>query len=326
MISVVMAVYNGEKYLCEQLDSIVTQSLLPDEIIIMDDMSTDATFEILQKYSSQYLSIIWKIFRNNKNIGWRRNFIEGLKKAEGEFVFFCDQDDIWYKEKIETMFLCMKSNIKIKLLASTYTPIYENGNQYIEKKILKNFKQTNTVKQVKFTEKFLYVDLPGCVYLLHRDLVKKIIEKWYYPSAHDSIAWRIAMIDDSLYILDRPLIYFRRHNKSATAKKRNSYKEKISDCLFWKQVIDNLLYYLQSSNNSLNKQKILLKAQRFVGTRLHFYETKNPFRWFICWKYYKYYFSLKSLLGDLYYVLKERLNNENTSSNTGTCWFKRNSK
>ncbi|WGS63887.1 glycosyltransferase [Marinitoga aeolica] len=97
---VVMCTYNGEKFLEEQLDSILNQSKKIDKIYITDDNSTDNTIEILKKYEREYYEII-DLKINDKNIGYIKNFEKTLKRAKEDIIFLADQDDIWQKYKIE---------------------------------------------------------------------------------------------------------------------------------------------------------------------------------------------------------------------------------
>ena len=98
-VSVVMCTYNGEVFLREQLDSIVTQTHPIHELIIQDDCSTDHTAEIVTEYAQRYPYI--RFHRNTQNLGFNRNFQDALSKATGDFVAIADQDDIWYPEKIQ---------------------------------------------------------------------------------------------------------------------------------------------------------------------------------------------------------------------------------
>ena len=92
MISVAMATYNGERYIRQQLDSILNQSVQDFEIVICDDCSTDGTWDILQEYQSKFPAI--RCFRNEKNLGFKANFEKAMSLCEGEFVALSDQDDI----------------------------------------------------------------------------------------------------------------------------------------------------------------------------------------------------------------------------------------
>ena len=124
MISLVMATYNGEKYLYEQLDSIRCQTMPPDEVIICDDCSKDSTVNMIQKYIDKYQLKHWNVCENEKNKGYSKNFSDALKLAKGDIIFLADQDDIWMLDKIEKMTDIMTSNESIELLASNVKPFY----------------------------------------------------------------------------------------------------------------------------------------------------------------------------------------------------------
>lgn len=101
LVSVVLCTYNGEKYLQQQIDSILQQTYSNLEIIIVDDASSDSTVAILQNYSRADKRI--KYFINAENIGYNKNFEKGFLLASSEFIAISDQDDIWELHKIETM-------------------------------------------------------------------------------------------------------------------------------------------------------------------------------------------------------------------------------
>jgi glycosyltransferase involved in cell wall biosynthesis len=98
-VSVVMATYNGEEYLSEQIDSILAQSYPVYELIIQDDCSTDGTTDIVRRYMEKYTFI--KLFVNERNVGFNENFRLAAMHATGDFVAFSDQDDIWFPQKLE---------------------------------------------------------------------------------------------------------------------------------------------------------------------------------------------------------------------------------
>lgn len=98
-VSVVMATYNGEKYLREQLDSIINQTYPIHEIIIQDDCSIDGTIAIIEEYAREYSNIMF--FVNDNNLGINQNFKTAVMRATGDFIALSDQDDIWFPDKIE---------------------------------------------------------------------------------------------------------------------------------------------------------------------------------------------------------------------------------
>ena len=101
-ISIAMATYNGGKYLQKQLDSFLTQTRLPDELVVTDDCSSDNTIQIIQAFAETApFEVKWK--QNENNLGYTANFNEALIRTTGDLVFLCDQDDVWFSEKIERM-------------------------------------------------------------------------------------------------------------------------------------------------------------------------------------------------------------------------------
>lgn len=99
-VSVVIATYNGEKYIREQLDSVLAQTLKPDEIIVSDDFSTDRTWEILEDYKLEFPSL-FHLYRNKGKHGPHSNFKYAFQFVTCDIVAPCDQDDIWMPEKLE---------------------------------------------------------------------------------------------------------------------------------------------------------------------------------------------------------------------------------
>ena len=95
MISVCIATYNGEKYLREQLDSILPQLAESDEVIVSDDGSTDGTIDLITSLNDPRI----KIVSNSGRKGYVGNFENALKHTTGDYIFLSDQDDIWYPNK-----------------------------------------------------------------------------------------------------------------------------------------------------------------------------------------------------------------------------------
>lgn len=99
-ISVALCTYNGEKYIRQQLESILNQSVAVSEVVIVDDCSSDATETVVLEMKTHYPQIL-KYFRNDTNLGFRSNFEKALTKCTGDYIFFSDQDDVWKGNKVE---------------------------------------------------------------------------------------------------------------------------------------------------------------------------------------------------------------------------------
>jgi hypothetical protein len=98
-LSIALASYNGERYIGEQLDSIVKQTRLPDELVISDDASVDATPAIIEDFARQAPFPV-RLLRNSERLGSTRNFETAINACSGDVIFLCDQDDVWYPAKI----------------------------------------------------------------------------------------------------------------------------------------------------------------------------------------------------------------------------------
>lgn len=128
-ISVVLTMYNGSRFLHEQLESIRVQSRQADEVIICDDCSIDNSREVAQNYIIAHdLQTSWRLVCNPQNIGYTKNFINGVTLANGDVIVFSDQDDIWEISKLELVADCYERNGDTLALITSYTVIDEEGN------------------------------------------------------------------------------------------------------------------------------------------------------------------------------------------------------
>lgn len=101
MITVCIATFNGEKYIREQLNSILFQLSLQDEVIVSDDGSTDNTISIIKSFNDNRIKIIDGVHRHSPTL----NFENALKEAKGDYIFLADQDDVWKDDKVK---ICLK--------------------------------------------------------------------------------------------------------------------------------------------------------------------------------------------------------------------------
>ena len=97
-----MAVYNGERFIQEQLNSLLRQTRLPDELVVSDNSSTDGTLEIVYKFAVRAPFSV-RIFVNERNLGVSKNFERAIRECTGDIIFLSDSDDVWYADKIKRM-------------------------------------------------------------------------------------------------------------------------------------------------------------------------------------------------------------------------------
>ena len=123
-ISVCIATYNGEKYIKEQLSSILSQLEENDEVIISDDSSTDNTIQIVENFKDKRI----RIFREQKFKSPIYNFENAISKATGDIIFLSDQDDIWHKAKVHKIKQYL-SNEDITCIVTNASIIDEEGKE-----------------------------------------------------------------------------------------------------------------------------------------------------------------------------------------------------
>ncbi len=212
-ISVIIATYNGEAFIEEQLESIRLQSYPIDEVLIADDCSSDRTVEIVRKFIKKYGLKHWILQVNKRNLGWEHNFINLIFRASGDIIFYCDQDDIWLMDKIKIMVTAINRNEKILCLSSRYLPIDADEN-ILNGKNKKNH-ETGKVSKVSINDrKFFYVPL-GCTLAFRRELLKYMDKDFYFCGA-DRIIVRTAILIDGMYDIDLILIKHRFHYFNAS--------------------------------------------------------------------------------------------------------------
>ncbi|MGZ4160188.1 MAG: glycosyltransferase, partial [Neobacillus sp.] len=119
-VSVAMATYNGEKYLKQQIDSILSQLSSEDELIISDDHSSDQTLVIIEKYMKEDPRV--KLFMNEES-GVTSNFENAIKRTKNDIIFLSDQDDVWKPEKVETVKSYYEKNPGVQMIMSDITVV-----------------------------------------------------------------------------------------------------------------------------------------------------------------------------------------------------------
>jgi len=127
-ISVALCTYNGERYIREQLGSILQQSHKVDEIIICDDVSSDNTITIVEEYANKYPGI-FNIYRNENNLRSNKNFEKAVQLCTGDYIFFSDQDDVWRNDKVAATMQIFTANPRAEGVFSNAALIDGEGKQ-----------------------------------------------------------------------------------------------------------------------------------------------------------------------------------------------------
>jgi glycosyltransferase involved in cell wall biosynthesis len=218
-ISVCLATYNGEKYIKEQLDSILIQLGENDEVIISDDCSTDKTIDIIKSLDDERIIV----YPNRINVGYTKNFENAIANARGDIIFLSDQDDVWSINKIEKMskdlqnadFVVSDAEIVDKNLSLLHISHFMMYN--VRKGFLNNLLKTRYI---------------GACMAFKREILSKALP---FPTnshlcQHDYWIANIAEFYFTTYLECTPLIKYRRHDNNAStggAYSKNSIIKKL---------------------------------------------------------------------------------------------------
>lgn len=221
-----MATYNGEKYLAEQLDSIINQTYHNWNLLIRDDSSTDRTLEIIQDYQKKDNRI--KLLKDNKgNLGIVKNFEELLKNSESEFIMFSDQDDIWIENKLD-MYLKMIEKIKNKgFMIHSDAILFDKNKSNILKDTFISKKAINKGLENVFFNYFVQ----GATILISKEIKNFILPFPKEVYLHDRYIHLISELFFERIFVNEALIYYRQHGDNQIGAK-NTIRELLSKRYF----------------------------------------------------------------------------------------------
>lgn len=290
-IDILLATYNGEEYLREQIESILSQTYSEFRLLISDDCSSDNTKQILEEYEKKDKRVV--LYFQKENLGVIKNFEFLLKKVENEYYMFSDQDDIWKKDKIEK---------SVKKIEETNSDLIYTDLEVVDENLnttsssywkLKGF--YNKIKKYNnFESLYLNNFITGCTIISKKSLIQDFLP---LPNTskyvlHDYWIPLVISQKGKIEYIEEPLIMYRQHKNNKIGSKRKSDEIKSLDEIrklfitvkkeHFKVFIKNEDKFINESIKELNKQS--LKYYEML-------ETKNNinFRnWGLFFKLYKY--------------------------------------
>jgi glycosyltransferase involved in cell wall biosynthesis len=227
-ISVALCTYNGEKFIKEQLESILNQTVSVDEIIICDDNSKDKTVSICQEILSES-GKEYKIIVNEASLGVSNNFLKALKMTTGDYIFTCDQDDVWLEKKVEIFISeAEKSN---RLLYFSNGELVDSNNHSLNKTLWDsiNLKFSEIEGCASPLETILKRSIvTGAAMCVSRKLIEKvdsIPENWL----HDEWFSIIASVEKSITPINQMTFNYRQHQNNVVGAVSKDFKTKITN-------------------------------------------------------------------------------------------------
>ena len=205
MISVVLAAYKGEKYICTQIGSILGQLGGNDELIVSDDFPSGKTKDAIFNRFGDDSRIV---YLEGPSKGVIKNFEFAISRARGEYIFLCDQDDVWLDGKIQRVVEKLKNGADLVLHNALIVDgeLRETGETAFEINKTKKGFLRNIIKN----------SYQGCCMAFRAEMIKYILP---FPPAlpmHDQWIGLMAEKHGNVVFIDEPLILYRRHGGNVT--------------------------------------------------------------------------------------------------------------
>lgn len=262
MITIIMAVYNGQEYIREQLESLKDQTYTEWRLVIRDDRSSDKTAEIVKKFSDEVeQEVIFKV--NEKPSGSaKNNFALLINDAkESDYVMFCDQDDIWKKDKIEITFNKMKQAEERYgrdfplLVHGDVEVIDENGNINADSM----FEMSHINADSKLPQILIQNHVTGCTMMCNKKLIAGISEyaSSEYIIMHDYLAALYASVFGKIEVIRKPLLSYRQHSGNSVGAKNNN-----NPVYLLKRLTNGRKSYKEAMETSRNQVKFFVEIYR----------------------------------------------------------------
>jgi|TARA_B110000208_G_scaffold171887_1_gene214475 glycosyltransferase involved in cell wall biosynthesis len=283
-IAIVLSIYNGEKYLVEQIDSLLRQTYKNLVIVIRDDGSNDKSFAIVEKYASMHPKRFHLLALDNKNKGASSGFeflmeyvlanktTLGLEKA---YLMFCDQDDVWFDNKVEIQ---MDAMLRAED-AGRNCPVLIHSDLLVvssEKNVIaKSFVvfQGLEIKRNTFPNLIISNLITGCTTLINEALAVKALPISDKAIMHDWWLAIVAAAFGKVIFLDMPLIYYRQHENNTIGAKE-FVRPPLTRLSFWRRLV--------SSKTNPHLNEVGIQAAQFKRSFGRELSARNNLALFLC--------------------------------------------
>lgn len=297
-IAVLISTYNGEKYLKEQLDSILLQKFSRTNyrmnIFIRDDGSSDGTVNIIHNYSEKYSNIF--LMDSDKNLGFSLSFLTILKEISADYYFFSDQDDVWMPGKVELFLDMITKNNNDQFICGAFSDSWIADEQAISTgKRLLAFRSNQIFKgELKFEQQIFETFVPGsslCINKLARNKILNYnLNLLSQLEPHDFLIALIISYYGKLYFINTPTLFYRQTGENligARNTNKKSYlwrlkhiKNRVSDVQMAmavggyisdkKSQFSSEIYNISAGNFSFLKKLLFFMRYRHLVSPKHF--------------------------------------------------------
>ena len=265
-IAILLSTYNGELYLEQQIESIITQDYKNWKLFIRDDRSQDSTKEIIKKYSEKYNNIYF--IEEDCNKGAALSFMHLLSLIDSDYYMFCDQDDIWYDNKISTVFNILKetnNDQKKPVLVFSDSKVVDQDLRIIHD----SFWNYNKIFPKLILSQPDYISVfncaPGCTMIFNRELKNHLTDYDENIIMHDWYIMIKALQNGTVQYYDKALMLYRQHQNNVMGASKISFTNRFSKIFKIKYVLKS-----QIQDFCFVRQYTKINIFKFYGLKLKF--------------------------------------------------------
>lgn len=233
-VSVALCTHNGEEFIAEQVRSICAQTLIPDEIVLSDDASTDATVDIAIRAVSEFQTgarPVLRVLRNRKALGVTANFAQAIAACSGEFIALSDQDDVWVPVKIERMLEVFRRQSDL-LLLHTDARLVDSARRPIGYSLFLSLEvQPAELERLHHGQAFeVYLRrnlVTGATSMIRRSVLRAVLPFppcWLHDEWLGAVASSIGRVD----VLEELLIDYRQHGRNLIGARKLGVMETVA--------------------------------------------------------------------------------------------------
>lgn len=276
-VAILMATYNGEKYLQQQIDSIINQSYKYWDLFIHDDGSLDNTINILQQYSANYANIHILTYDNEGIHSAMRNFFSLTDCVDAEYYMFADQDDVWHNDKIEKQLNIIKQlermhgNLPVLVYSDA---IIVDMQLHVLNKSFISYTGNHPEYLTNFHESGVTSFIPGCTMMFNQYAKKCIYRPINFSSMHDM--WLMLSVFKAkgiVFGITEPLLDYRQHTSNTVGASEARKKS----------IIQRIKHPIDTIKLNMERYKILQSIE--YGSFIKYLYYKLLYKWRIAIEY-----------------------------------------
>ena len=269
MISIALAAYNGSLYIKEQLDSILNQSIQDFELVICDDCSTDNTWDILQDYKAKDSRI--SIYRNESNLGFKKNFEKAIGLCHREFIALSDQDDIWTSDHLEILFNIIGNNYVA--CGNAQIVDWQGVDKGYDLRFLESFDKIYE-DNLDLAYRILLNGNPfqGASMLIHKNFLIKSLPIPNGVNFHDAWFSALSCMENKFVYTSSIINKYRQHSDNITSLYKKSFYKSFKNFITQPKDENDRGFYCKALKERLNEEELSTDQLRFLEKICWYYD------------------------------------------------------